>query len=76
MKFSEPKFFHTLCKDGHINEQGIVLDRKSGRVTVELFSWLTGLPTETQTFDESETKSWIFYFSESAWKQKGNKVFS
>ena len=76
MTETQKKFFHTIGKDGQIDKQGIVLSRNPGRVTVEFFSWLTGLPNGRQTFDQSDTTAWRFYDSKAAWRNAGDKVFA
>ena len=46
------------------------------RVTVEFFSWLTGLPNGRQTFDQADISAWRFYDSKAAWQHAGDKVFA
>lgn len=70
------KFFHTLDQRGQIDKQGMVLRRSPGRVTVEFFSWLTGLPNGRQTFDQADISAWRFYDSKAAWQHAGDKVFA
>lgn len=76
MSSGQHKFFHTVDRQGHVDQQGMVLRRDDGKITVQLFSWLTGLPNGTQEFNESETQQWLFYCSEYAWRRAGDKVFS
>ena len=76
MTETQQKFFHTIGKDGQIDKQGMVLSRNTGRVTVEFFSWLTGLPNGRQTFDQSDTTAWRFHDSKAAWLNAGDKVFA
>lgn len=76
MTQTQQKFFHTIDEDGQINKQGMVLNRSSDRVTVEFFSWMTGLPNGQQTFDQADTSTWRFYDSKSAWLSAGDKVFA
>jgi hypothetical protein len=70
------KFFHTIGNDGQIDKQGVFLSRSPSRVTVEFFSWLTGLPNGRQTFDQADTMTWRFYDSKAAWQHAGDKVFA
>lgn len=70
------KFFHTINQTGQIEKQGMVLNRTPDRVTVQFFSWMTGDPNGTQTFDQSATKTWRFYESKAAWNHAGDKVFA
>ena len=76
MTQTQQKFFHTLDQRGQIDKQGMVLSRSPGRVTVEFFSWLTGLPNGQQTFDQADTMTWRFYDSKAAWQHAGDKVFA
>lgn len=76
MTQTQQKFFHTLDQRGQIDKQGMVLSRSPGRVTVEFFSWLTGLPNGRQTFDHADTTTWRFYDSKAAWQHAGDKVFA
>jgi len=73
---AQQKFFHTIGKDGQIEKQGMVLNRDPKRMTVEFFSWLTGLPNGQQTFYQADAMTWRFYDSEAAWKHAGDKEFS
>lgn len=72
---TQAKFFHTLDENGEVEMQGVVLERAGGRVTVELFSWLTGEPVEEKTFTELETKRWKFYKTEKQWQDAGDETF-
>ena len=76
MTQTQQKFFHTLDQRGQIDKQGMVLSRSPGRVTVKFFSWLTGLPNGSQTFDQADTSAWRFYDSKAAWQHAGDKVFA
>ena len=76
MNQSDQKFFHTIDQSGKIEKQGMVLSRNPDRVTVEFFSWITGLPNGQQTFDQAATKTWRFYESKTAWQIAGDKVFA
>lgn len=76
MTQTQQKFFHTLDQRGQIDKQGMVLSRSPGRVTVEFFSWLTGLPNGRQTFDQADISAWRFYDSKAAWQHAGDKVFA
>jgi hypothetical protein len=75
MGTEEGKFFHTVDEDGEVEMQGIVLGRSNGRVTVELFSWITGEPVSEETFTELETERWKFYKTENQWIDAGDKTF-
>jgi hypothetical protein len=46
-------FFHTLTDDGAINYQARVLGVDGDVVIAQMFSWLTGDPTNFQTFDKA-----------------------
>ena len=70
------KFFHTINKTGQIEKQGMVLNRTPDRVTAQFFSWITGDPNGTQTFEKDDTKTWRFYESQAAWNYAGDKVFA
>lgn len=76
MTQTQQRFFHTLDQRGQIDKQGMVLSRSPGRVTVEFFSWLDGLPNGRQTFDQANTSAWRFYDSKAAWQHAGDKVFA
>ena len=76
MKQSDQKFFHILDQRGQIDKQGMVLSCSPDRVTVEFFSWITGLPNGQQTFDQDAIKTWRFYQSKADWQHAGDKVFA
>jgi hypothetical protein len=67
-------FFHTLDKQGQIDKQGMILRQTPGFVTVQLFSWLSGLPNGQKTFNIHDTKKWRFYESKLEWLSAGDKV--
>jgi len=69
-------FFHTLDKEGQIDKQGMILRQTPCFVTVQLFSWLSGLPNGQKTFNIYDTKTWRFYESKSEWLSAGDKVFA
>ena len=76
MRETQQKFFHTLDEHGKIDKQGMVLSQGQGRVKVQLFSWMDGLPNGQQTFDQADTTTWRFYDSKAAWLHAGEKVFA
>ena len=68
----EPVFFHTF-KDGRINFQGHVVDRlPDGRVRAQLYSWLTGCPTDEKVLPECEI---VEYPSHREWMAAGDRAF-
>lgn len=76
MKKTKEVFFHTVHRDGpragKINWQGIVLtELPLGHLEVQLYSWLTGEPTDIKIVDGKDYK-WIFYTSEDAWTRAGD----
>ena len=74
MKILKEKFFHTIDEDGEIDMQGMVLSRSLNRVTVQLFSWLTGFPNGEKTFTELDALNWRFYKTEGEWLNAGDKL--
>jgi hypothetical protein len=78
MNETQKKFFHILDQHGLIDKQGMVLNRNPNteQVTVEFFSWITGLSNGQQTFDQAATKTWRFYQSKADWQHAGDKVFA
>ena len=76
MGMEKGKFFHTVDESGEVVLQGVVLGRSNGKVTVELFSWITGEPVSEETFTELETESWKFYQTENQWIDAGDKTFA
>jgi hypothetical protein len=79
MAIKKPKdtvFFHTLDAQGEIEWQGIVLrELPLGHLEIELFSWLSGEPTERRIVNGAERK-WVFYTSEAKWLAHGDKSMS
>jgi hypothetical protein len=59
-------FFHTYS-NGKIYWQGHIEQKlDSGSYLVQLFSWLTGEPTDKKIVNDSEMKDWSFYDSNEA----------
>lgn len=75
-KAPKTKFFHTISDNGHIDKQGVILWSNSSSVTVQLFSWVDGRPTQRQTLDASQLGKWRFYESKGAWLNAGSAVFN
>lgn len=70
MQMGERKtiFFHTIDQE-EIVWQGIVLtELPLGHLEIQLFSWLTGEPTEIMIV-EGKDHQWIFYTNEDAWRK-------
>lgn len=76
MNESKPKFFHTINANGQIDKQGMILWANPSSVTVQLFSWIDGRPTNRQTFERQAMNTWRFYESKAEWLKAGANVFA
>jgi hypothetical protein len=67
-------FAHSF-KNGKIENQFSIQDVGSMSCTIQLYSWVTGLPTDKKKV----THQWVFenceiYENESAWKSAGDEL--
>ena len=70
------KWFHTFHPEtGRIEYQGKVVSNDGRRIRAQLFSWITGLPTDIRTFPAEDAELWRFYQTEQAWRGAGDRAF-
>ena len=69
-------YFHTLADDGSINFQAHVLGLDGDVVLAQMFSWLTGDPTNVQTFEKAYLYSdrCKLYATQEAWNLAAEKA--
>lgn len=60
-------WFHSTCEDGSANWQGQIIGGSFEEgYQCQLFSWLTGLPTEVKVIPILKMENWHFYPSSGA----------
>lgn len=70
------KWFHTFYPEtGRIEYQGKVVSNDGRRIRAQLFSWITGFPTDIRTFPAEDAKTWQFYKTAQAWRDAGDRAF-
>ena len=58
----EKKYFHSFCDEGYVKLQGQVLGHsQDGYYLIQLFSWMSGDPSNCELVHFSSMAGWMFY---------------
>ena len=67
------KFIH-MVEDGKIECQGeVIASPEPGYYLIQLYSWITGFPTNEKLVHVSDMKNWKFYSDIDDWKEATRK---
>jgi len=55
------KWFHNFKADGNIKNQGQIISVDKDHVICQLYSWISGGPTNQQAFDRQDVTGWNLY---------------